>query len=66
MRETDIAEQLGLMLEPERNKLPLSTDMKEDMFIIHYAIQEMSTQKMVMGIFHQDVWLDFLPWHSLN
>ncbi len=66
MTELEMSVTLGLLIEPEKNFVHIDKDLKEDINHIANAFTEISRQKCTLGAFHTDIWLEFVPWHSLN
>lgn len=57
---------LGLLLEPSENKVPVTEGFLNDIQSITMAFSELNAQKTLLGSVNHDIWLEFIPWHSLN
>lgn len=66
MTELEMSRTLGILADPEHNRIHLEPDMASDLMMVTLAFHEMRTQRRYIGTLNQDLWLEFLPWHSLN
>ncbi len=66
MHELEIFESLGILLDPEENRLPVDNELRQSIERLSEAFFEMTTQRLLYGTLNPDLWLEFIPWHSLN
>jgi hypothetical protein len=66
MREMEMCAALGIVLDPDRNKLSVTPELACEIAIVSFAFLEINTQREVFGQVNEDLWLEFIPWHSLN
>ncbi len=66
MTELELCETLGIVHDPDKNRLVGVGDIKIIVETLCSALHESSQQKHHYGSVNTDLWLDFLPWHSLN
>jgi hypothetical protein len=66
MNELEMCKTLGILFDPEMNKVSLTQDLIDDIIQVCNAFSEITHQKERYGSVNQDLWLEFIPWHSLN
>jgi hypothetical protein len=66
MTEVDICNTLGMLQDPACNRLPLTPELINDIRQVAGALREAWQQKNRYGALYEDLWLEFIPWHSLN
>jgi hypothetical protein len=66
MTELEMSETLGIILDPENNRLSISKQLRWDIQKVYRAFSEANTQRESFGTLNEDLWLEFIPWHSLN
>lgn len=66
MTELEMCDTLGILIEPGRNRVKVTRELRQNIGLISQAFSEMTTQKELYGTVNQDIWLEFVPWHSLN
>jgi hypothetical protein len=66
MTELEMSLTLGLMVEPEQNKVKVDPLIQaEIMYLKHvFSINKMQTEEV--GRANPDFWAELLPWHSAN
>lgn len=66
MTELELSLTLGLMVEPEQNKVKVDPLIQaEIMYLKHvFSINRLQTQEV--GRANPDFWAELLPWHSVN
>lgn len=57
---------LGIMLDPDQNRLSVTEDIRKSIRLVSTVFSEMHQQKQQYGTVNEDLWLEFIPWHSLN
>lgn len=66
MNELEMSAALGILLDPDKNKLDVTPELACDIERVSRAFQEITEQKEIYGPLNEDLWLEFIPWHSLN
>ena len=67
MSELELCDTLGILLEPEQNRLKLrNEDQLDDIQFLTCVLSEINQQKKEFGTLNPDIWLELIPWHSLN
>ena len=66
MNELELFDTLGIILDPDYNRLAITEDIQISIENLSYVLCEMNTQKKSYGTLNPDIWLEFIPWHSLN
>ena len=66
MTELEMSRKLGLILEPANNKVHLTMENSLALESLVAGIQQQHSQRHLLGELFQDLWLDFVPWHSDN
>lgn len=66
MTEQDMSLALGLLVEPEKNRLGLDTELQRHIQELQNAFTHIAAQKSFFGTLQADLWAEFLPWSSLN
>lgn len=64
MTEEQLGLTLGFMPDPEKNRLSLTESLDVIQLSEVFAILE--SQQRRYGRVNADLWMEFLPWHSLN
>jgi hypothetical protein len=66
MTEVEMSTRLGLITDPDKNRVNCDFYDLLDMNATMIAIQEGKLQKQTIGTVNAELWLEFLPWYSLN
>jgi hypothetical protein len=66
MTELEMCDTLGILFDPDKNRLTVTDDIRNSIDQVSQAFHEMNTQKALYGVLNEDIWLEFIPWHSLN
>ena len=66
MTEVELSLVLGILQEPPKNRLPMTPELKADIQHLTTIFSLQKQQKRSLPIPSQQLWLDFLPWHSVN
>lgn len=66
MTELELCDHLGLLLEPTKNRVVMNEDLENDIAYVNLVFAEATLQKSDLGPVQQDLWLELIPWHSLN
>lgn len=65
MTKTELAETLGIVNDPDENKVSIKSSSKALVHAIS-ALKLQEQQKREYGSLNPDLWLELVPWHSLN
>ncbi|MFM7389342.1 MAG: hypothetical protein ACKO34_01810 [Vampirovibrionales bacterium] len=57
---------LGLIEDPLKNKVIFTATQKEHFFELIAVFKEAQRQSKLLKPTTEDIWVEFLPWHSLN
>jgi hypothetical protein len=66
MTELELFDNLGILLDPEQNRVSVTPAIRENINMLSSVFSEMNTQKRRFGTLNPDIWLELIPWHSLN
>jgi hypothetical protein len=66
MTEQELCLALGLLEEPCHNRIALTEKTISHLLQVSQALTVSHQQKEMFGSVGSELWLDFLPWHSLN
>jgi len=66
MTELEMCDALGILLDPDKNAVTIDSIILENIAKVSRALAELSDQKAILGTLNQEMWLAFVPWHSLN
>ncbi len=66
MNEVEMSRTLGILVDPDKNRVKASRRCSADIIQVCRALREINHQKERFGTLNQDLWLEFVPWHSLN
>ncbi len=66
MTELEMSTTLGILFDPDCNKVLPDPEVCESIRKVSLAFAEVTMQKQLFGPVNEDVWLEFIPWHSLN
>jgi hypothetical protein len=66
MTNLEWCETLGLIADPDENRLGIDEDLILQINDLSAVFSKMIEQKAIYGAVNPDVWLEFVPWHSLN
>ncbi len=66
MKELELCSNLGLVLDPEENRLEIGKELRQSIKHLSRVFSEMNNQKTIYGTLNKDLWLELIPWHSLN
>lgn len=66
MNELEICQTLGILVDPGKNKLPITPLLAEDLKMVCSALSEIMDQRQQYGSLNPDLWLELIPWHSIN
>jgi hypothetical protein len=66
MNELEMCETLGIIVDPQQNKLSMTTDIADNILLLSEAFFLQGKQREQLGPVNPDLWLELVPWHSLN
>ena len=66
MTELEMSLTLGMMSEPERNRVNVDPVLHAEILYLKHIFAITRNQKSEIGRANPDVWAELLPWHSLN
>jgi hypothetical protein len=66
MTEIELSLTLGLMLEPEQNKVHIEPLIHAEIMYLKQVFVINRLQRQEVGRANPDFWADLLPWHSTN
>lgn len=66
MTEQDLSLFLGILHEPTHNRLPMDPLLSRDIEDLTLIFTLGFEQRDQLGSWNPDLWIDLLPWHSLN
>lgn len=70
MTEVELSTKLGIVFEPERNFVAKESAEKllEEIVTLQvtFAVAAEQRHSIGTGPVNRDLWLEFLPWHSMN
>lgn len=66
MTEMELCLTLGMIQEPERNRFESTPVAKAQMCLAVEALMIQKIQKAQLGSLNDELWLEMLPWHSIN
>ncbi len=66
MTELEMSQTLGMIMDPVRNRLAVTSDLALEMTQLGMAFTQAIRQRPHLGTLNPDLWLEFVPWHSLN
>jgi hypothetical protein len=66
MTEIELSLTLGLMLEPEQNKVKIEPLIHAEIMYLKHVFVINRLQRQEVGRANPDFWADLLPWHSTN
>ncbi len=66
MTEQQLCETLGLLTEPVQNRPPLDAKLKSEVRFLKDIFTALTHQKTLLGTLNPDIWVELLPWHSMN
>ncbi len=66
MTELELSMTLGIMMEPEKNRVKVDPLLQAEILYLKHIFQIVQYQKQEVGCANPDVWVDLVPWHSLN
>lgn len=66
MTEIELSLTLGLMIEPECNKVKVDPLIQAEIMYLKHVFSITKMQKQEVGSANPDFWADLLPWHSAN
>lgn len=66
MTELELSLTLGLMVEPEQNKVQVDPLIQAEIMYLKHVFSINKLQAQEVGRANPDFWADLLPWHSVN
>jgi hypothetical protein len=66
MSELELSLVLGLLHDPTQNRLPIDEELKAELQHLNQIFQVQQLQQQAFKRPTQNLWREFLPWHSLN
>ena len=66
MTEQEMCLVLGILNEPEKNRVRMDEHLRLDLALLGDVFAIARDQREHLGSVNCDVWIDFLPWHSMN
>jgi hypothetical protein len=66
MTELEMSITLGLMAEPERNRVKLDPLLQAEILYLKQIFAIAKCQSTEVGRANPDAWAALLPWHSVN
>ncbi len=66
MNEKEMAVTLGILPEPEKNRVQLDPYLRSELMFLQSIFSMAQTQKQCIGNANPDLWCELLPWHSMN
>ncbi len=66
MTETELSLTLGLVVEPEQNKVYIDPLLQAEIMYLKQVFCINKVQTVEVGRANPDFWADLLPWHSIN
>ena len=66
MTETEMANLLGLLTEPVKNRVSHDHGLDLEISYLQLIFNQIAQQRQLIGTVQQDLWCEFLPCHSLN
>ncbi len=66
MTELELSLTLGLMVEPEQNKVKVDPLIQAEIMYLKHVFSITKLQTEEVGRANPDFWADLLPWHSVN
>lgn len=66
MTELEMSLTLGIMSEPEKNRVHVDPVIQAEIMYLKHIFMISTVQRHEIGRVNQDVWAELVPWHSLN
>jgi hypothetical protein len=66
MTELEISLTLGLVVEPEMNRVHMDPVLHAEIHYLRHIFAINKMQREEVGRVNTDVWAELLPWHSVN
>lgn len=66
MTEQELDLTLGLVVEPQQNRVRLTPDRIANIQQVIKAFNRAQEQRQLLHSLPYELWLELLPWHSLN
>lgn len=66
MTELEMSLTLGLMSEPEQNRVTVDSVIQAEIMYLKHIFCIAKVQREEVGRANPDLWAELLPWHSLN
>jgi hypothetical protein len=66
MTELEMSLTLGMMVEPEKNRVPVDAMIQAEMNYLRHIFVINKLQQIELGRFNTELWAELLPWHSMN
>jgi hypothetical protein len=66
MTELEMSLTLGLMVEPEQNRVQVDPLIQAEIMYLKHIFSIAKVQSCEVGRVNPDFWADLLPWHSMN
>jgi hypothetical protein len=66
MTELEMSLTLGLMIEPEQNRVHVDSLIQAEIMYLKHIFSIARVQSAEVGRVNPDFWADLLPWNSIN
>jgi hypothetical protein len=66
MTELEMSITLGLMVEPEQNRVKIDPLLQAEIMYLKQIFAISKSQNQEVGRVNPDTWAALLPWHSVN
>lgn len=66
MTEMELCLTLGMIQEPDKNRFNATPLAKAQLCLVVEALTIQRIQKQHLGTLNDELWLEMLPWHSIN
>jgi len=66
MTELEMSITLGLMVEPEKNRVQIDPLLQAEIMYLKQIFAISKSQSLEVGRVNPDTWAALLPWHSVN
>ena len=61
MTELEMCETLGIIVDPQKNKLPVTEEIKDNIDLLRHAFCLQGQQREQFGVLNPDLWLELIP-----
>jgi hypothetical protein len=66
MTDIQLSSTLGIIQEPIKNKVHFSNEQAEQFMELTFVLRQAESQQKLLKPTTENLWVEFLPWHSLN